>query len=247
MDMRKDKINIEALIELVILIGFSYLIYQLLESGNILYYIHPKMTKYVLFALIALIMLALFRIRDLFKTTHQSGVKLHYLMFILPLILALMLEHQSISSSSADIRGVNLDAIGGPAPNISTYYNIGKRVVLEPSNYVTLLSEILYSVDKYHGSELEIEGFVFKEPHLAEGQIIISRTIISCCVADAENIGILSYWQEDLPDNAWVRAVGTIQSTDYTNPKSGRNGVVPMLVIQELEIIPEPDNPYIYP
>ncbi len=245
--MKKDKINIQALIEVVILLGFSYLIYQLMESGNILYYVHPKMTKYVLFALIALIMLALFRIKALFTTSHQSGVRLYYLVFILPLILALMLEHQSISSSSADIRGVNLDSFGGGAPSSSSHYTMGKRVVLEPSNYVTLLSEILYSVEKYHGAELELEGFVFKESHLAEGQLIISRTILSCCVADAENIGILSYWQEELKENTWVRAIGTVQSTEYINPNSGRSGVVPMLVIQELEVIPEPDNPYIYP
>lgn len=252
--MRKKGLNIQVLVELIILIGFSYLIYDLIRTGNVLYYIHPKMIKYLFFALITLTLMVLIQFRRLFTSVSNSKIKPQYLIFIVPLMMALVLEHQSISSSAATIRGVNLDSLGGTRSANSKIYleqysNAGKRLVLDPSNFMIQLSDILYSVEKYHGSELEIEGFIYREPHLEEGQIIITRTILSCCVADAENIGILSNWEEEkqLKENTWVRAIGTLQSIEYENPQTGRRGLVPLLVILELEEIPEPENPYIYP
>ena len=251
--MRKDRLNIQALVELIILIGFSYLIYDLLKTGNVLYYIHPKMVKYLFFALIVIMLMALIKLRRIFTDGGDWRIGPHYLIFIVPLMMALVLEHQSISTSSANIRGVNLDSIGLSKASNNTYtanyYNVDKRIVLNAENYMTQLSEILHNVEKYHGTELELEGFIYRESHLLNGQFIVSRTIISCCVADAENIGILSYWEEEeeLKEKTWVKAIGTLQSTEYENPQTGRKGVVPLLVVLELEVIPEPGNPYIYP
>jgi|GEM_PF-2896937 len=255
--MRKDKLNIQALVELTILIGFSYLIYDLLKTGSVLYYIHPKMVKYLLFALIVLILMALIKLQRIFTYGGDIRIRPHYLIFIVPLMMALVLEHQSISTSSANIRGVSLDSIGISKGVTNTsnetytanYYKVDNRIILKAENYMTQLSEILHNVEKFHGAEVELEGFIYREPHLFDGQFIISRTILSCCVADAENIGLLSYWEaeERLKDKTWVKAIGILQSSEYENPQTGRRGVVPLLVILELEVIPEPTNPYIYP
>lgn len=138
---------------------------------------------------------------------------------------------------------INQDAVVKPSTVIDDSEG---RLVVDASNFVDLLSQIHYSLDEYQGTELELEGFVEGRKGLQQQYFYISRTVISCCVEDAENMGILSYWDgEAPPENTWLKVKGVLQAIENQNPKTGGVATVPILIIIELEEIEKPNNPFI--
>lgn len=66
---------------------------------------------------------------------------------------------------------------------------------------------------------------------------------MTCCTADAGVYGTLVESDDAhlYEDDAWLRVRGTITKTEYNNYE------LPVIQIQEVTIIPEPDSPYVYP
>jgi uncharacterized repeat protein (TIGR03943 family) len=89
----------------------------------------------------------------------------------------------------------------------------------------------------------DVVGFVYTEPGMAADEFMAARFTLSCCVADASAIGLPVVWDEtaSLNQNDWVRVTGTIeiQSTD---------GVTrPVLRAESVEVVAQPEHPYLYP
>lgn len=103
--------------------------------------------------------------------------------------------------------------------------------------------EISKDIDKFIGREIEFQGFIYKEEGLASNQLVISRFLITHCVADASMIGFLSELEEapDLYDNMWVKVSGVIDKAAYNGTE------MPMIKIKEWKEIEEPFIPYLYP
>lgn len=103
--------------------------------------------------------------------------------------------------------------------------------------------EISKDIDKFIGREIEFQGFIYKEEGLATNQLVISRFLITHCVADASMIGFLSEVEEapELYDNMWVKVSGVIAKAAYNGTE------MPMIKIKEWKEIEEPFIPYLYP
>nr|WP_241743387.1 TIGR03943 family protein [Cytobacillus firmus] len=103
--------------------------------------------------------------------------------------------------------------------------------------------EISKDIDKFIGREIEFQGFIYKEEGLASNQLVISRFLITHCVADASMIGFLSEMEEapELYDNMWVIVSGVINKAAYNGTE------LPMIKIKEWKEIEEPLIPYLYP
>lgn len=103
--------------------------------------------------------------------------------------------------------------------------------------------EISKDIDKFIGREIEFQGFIYKEEGLASNQLVISRFLITHCVADASMIGFLSEMEEasKLYDNMWVKVSGVIDKAAYNGTE------MPMIKIKEWKEIEEPFIPYLYP
>jgi putative membrane protein len=85
-------------------------------------------------------------------------------------------------------------------------------------------------------------GFVYHDPRLSEGQFMVGRFTITCCVADALAVGMVVAWPEakDLPDNHWVRVQGAVQTVLLDGQ------TLPLIDAETVEIIPEPQQPYLF-
>ena len=90
---------------LLILIGFSYYIYTLLTTGNINLFIHPRMIKYVRFALVVLLILSLFQLKRLFIITNNRKRKIYLGVFLFPLTLGIFINPQGLSGEIAGKKG----------------------------------------------------------------------------------------------------------------------------------------------
>ncbi|GLB60886.1 TIGR03943 family putative permease subunit [Cytobacillus sp. NCCP-133] len=103
--------------------------------------------------------------------------------------------------------------------------------------------EISKDIERFKGRQIEFQGFVYKEEGLSSNQLVISRFLITHCVADASMIGFLSELEEapELYENMWVKVKGVIDTATYNGTE------MPLIKITGWEEIDEPFIPYLYP
>lgn len=96
---------------------------------------------------------------------------------------------------------------------------------------------------QFNGQPADVIGFVYSEPTFDENKFMVARFAISCCVADASSIGVPVSWAEtsDLPQGEWIRVKGTF------NVESFRGNNVPVLQASSIDVVPQPEHPYLYP
>lgn len=109
--------------------------------------------------------------------------------------------------------------------------------------YAAYYDEISRDINKYKGREIELKGFVYKEDGLAQDQLVISRFLITHCIADASIIGFLSEFAEapSLTEDTWIEAKGVLNVTSYNGTE------LPVIKITSWKKINEPKEPYLYP
>ncbi|TCN24990.1 TIGR03943 family putative permease subunit [Mesobacillus foraminis] len=109
--------------------------------------------------------------------------------------------------------------------------------------YSSFFEEISTDVNKYKGRKIELTGFVYKEEGFNGNQLVISRFLITHCVADAGIIGFLSEFRDAsrLKKDSWINAEGIIGVTTY------KGALLPYIKVTNWQEIAEPKKPYLYP
>ncbi|WP_066058689.1 TIGR03943 family putative permease subunit [Robertmurraya korlensis] len=116
-------------------------------------------------------------------------------------------------------------------------------IVMDDYVYYLNYEEISKDVSSYKGKEITLKGFVYKEEGFQTDQLVISRFLITHCVADASIIGFLTQFDEaaTLEKDTWVEATGVLDVTTY-------NGMeMPFIKITDWKTIEEPSKPYLFP
>lgn len=98
-------------------------------------------------------------------------------------------------------------------------------------------------LEAFAGRSVEFAGFVYHDGTMAENELAVARISITCCLADATVYGLLVRAPSlPLPPNdAWVRVRGRIAQTVLMEES------IPVILADDLEIVPAPDQPYVYP
>ena len=65
-------------------------------------------------------------------------------------------------------------------------------IMMNDSVFAAYYDEINMDIEKFKGRKIQLKGFVYKEDGLEQDQLVISRFLITHCVADASIIGFLS-------------------------------------------------------
>lgn len=99
------------------------------------------------------------------------------------------------------------------------------------------------------GRETEIEGFIYLEDGFEENQFVVSRYMMSCCAADAQIIGILSYYtgDADVKADQWVKVTGYIDKTMYKSVYEEEEIEMALIKVAEIQVITAPEDMYVYP
>ena len=86
-------------------------------------------------------------------------------------------------------------------------------------------------------------GFVYRDIRLEEGQFMVARFAISCCVADASAIGVIVQWPKAaaLAQDSWVHVKGKFAIQTFDGQRT------PILVADNVEPTNQPARPYLYP
>jgi putative membrane protein len=104
----KKKLNLNELIWFLILIGFTYYFYKIINTNKITLFVHPKMVKYIKFALYFFIILVVFQGRNVFTSKRTKILRLGYIMFLIPLALGFLLKPEGVSVNTVINKGFSL-------------------------------------------------------------------------------------------------------------------------------------------
>lgn len=258
------KFNINELIWFIILASFAYYIYELFNTEKINTYMHPKMFKYVIFSFAVFILLSIFQIRRIFIYSKIKRIKPGYIIFIIPLLLAFTVNPESLSAQIVSNKGVNIvnnnldneeeAIINNDDDSVQLDINVNRNINdtyynTDGEKFKYTLMELYENLDEMIGKEVELSGFVYREPDFLKNRFVISRLLMSCCAADAQVAGLLCEWDgaNELQDNAWIKITGMIESTTYYNEYTDEEGSMALIKVTKVEGIKPPKDQYIYP
>ncbi|MEW9671479.1 TIGR03943 family protein [Ammoniphilus sp. 3BR4] len=111
-------------------------------------------------------------------------------------------------------------------------------------NFVSKYDTISLYPEQFKGMPIEMMGFVYKEEGLMKSnQLVLSRFIITHCVADAGLLGFLAQMDEasQLEKDTWIQVKGTLDLTTYGDME------LPIIKVREWKVVDPPKDPYVYP
>ena len=99
------------------------------------------------------------------------------------------------------------------------------------------------AANKFAGEPVKVTGFVFRDERFAADQFLVTRFVVSCCVADGNVAGVVVQWQSavDLPTDQWVEVSGKFA------PGALAGETIPVVTAESVTKIPVPNQPYLYP
>ena len=97
-------------------------------------------------------------------------------------------------------------------------------------------------LNRFAGRSARVRGFVYRDERFPTGTFMVSRFLLSCCVADAAPIGLAVRWTDAdfLDDDAWVWVSGEFAIETFLDER------VPVLVATEVTPAEQPPQPYLY-
>lgn len=105
--LKSSKINFEVLIKMIILLGYALLFYVVIASGNVKYYVHPRIVPYMKFGIVIFAMVSISMAFELFKPQRIRFQLGRYLFFIIPLIFAFSIPPKIPDISSISLNNIN--------------------------------------------------------------------------------------------------------------------------------------------
>lgn len=241
----------EALFRAGILGGLGLFLYNKISNGTLFFYIHYRFAWLTLLAAMLLLVLAAATMYDSRERTetvegescehagHTHGVSRTALILLaLPMVLGLVparpLGAEAVSQRQANVAAVAPAQLGGRIQRVE-----------DDDSILGWLRRFYQTADpaEFVGREADLVGFVFHDERLDQGQFMVARFAIYCCVADAVPVGIVVRWPEasSLEPDAWVRVQGRFEVGGFDGE------TVPILAAETVTPTQPPNQPYVYP
>ncbi|MBU8905340.1 TIGR03943 family putative permease subunit [Desertibacillus haloalkaliphilus] len=177
-----------------------------------------------------------------------------YGIIILPLVTGFLLPYKDFGAAEAQKRGVSY----------STYHDHGDledhelfpqekdilEIINEPAlyfdntNFADYLTSITTYPEGFIGKSIELDGFILEDDfHVNSKRTVITRFLVTHCVADAHAAGIVIEDGSSLgiKENSWIRVKGKLDVQ-----KEGE-WLIPVIKVDSWKEIDLPLDPYIYP
>lgn len=152
-------------------------------------------------------------------------------------------QDSSIPEDTATVTGYENEQTEEEYNKMMKELEKGSTIVFNDSIYSSYYEEISSDIDKFQGRKVNLYGFVYKEDGFTENQLVVSRFLVTHCIADAGIIGFLSEFPDaaKIEKDTWIKIEGVIESGSYLdNP-------IPVIKVSNWEEIKEPEVPYLYP
>lgn len=221
-----------------------YFVYNIV-SGNLTNYINVRFSWLSYLAAILFLLLAASNAYQLlWMRTHSHENHDHdhgslswgmLAIVAIPLVLGTLVPSRPLGADAigADI---NLNAVASDTVTTFTTNPLDRNVL----DWIRAFNSS-DDLTTFNGQEADITGFVYRDSTMPENQFLVARFTISCCVADAMAVGLPVAWDEPIPQDTWVRVMGRFELGDF------RGEPKPVLRPTSVEVVEQPEHPYLYP
>ncbi|KZL91440.1 TIGR03943 family putative permease subunit [Clostridium magnum] len=247
---KKINFNIGEFTWFILLLAISFYFYKLVSSGNVTMFISPSMSKYVLFASIALLILGIFQLPKIINTPNGKA-KFGYLIFAIPIIIGILVDPVGLNQQIADAKGVNVvqntSQTNAKAIKENSTITKNNEIILNEKNFFTYVNGINDDPNKFKDYRITLTGFVYKDDSIKHNQFVIARMLMVYCAADTQIIGFLcNYDGQNLDKDTWVQITGVLDTTNYTDSSSKENFLIPLIKVQSIKKVNPPASKYVY-
>ena len=255
--------KVQAALKGLLLLGLGIFLFTRITSGTLNYYISQKFDWLTIAAVLGLVVVGLsyrYLLQEAEDTPaapddpapvpsreddHHHGHALGWsglVLISLPIVLGLLVPPRPLGVAALQNREISAGGLDSVLPAA-----VGSSLVQDSSER-TILDWVL----AFHQGErpaetdtADVVGFVYLGDAADEVQFTLTRFVVGCCAADAMAVGLpvslgagLSS-EGELEEGQWVRVVGQFAA------RGGND--IPVLMAEELEVVPEPNQPYLYP
>ncbi len=245
--------KVQAALKGLLLLGLGIFLFTRITSGTLNYYISQRFDWLAIAAVMGLIVVGLSYRRLLQEADdtlaapddHDHSHALSwsgFLLISLPIILGLLVPPRPLGVAALQNRELSIGGLDSVLPAA-----VGSSLVQESSER-TILDWVL----AFHQGErpaetdtADVVGFVYLDDAADEAEFTLTRFVVGCCAADAMAVGLPVSVAAGLPsegaleEGEWVRVVGQFAASTGNS--------IPVLVAERLEVVPEPNQPYLYP
>ena len=155
-------------------------------------------------------------------------------LMVLPVVLALAAPPATLSSY----------AVGRRSSFAGAGIAATARAVAGPLDFVDVAAarstrEALAALRRRSGERILLEGFVTTQSDLGADELLLTRFIVTCCVADATiaQVRVVGVPPGSFETDDWIRVTGRVYAL----------GAVVLVVAEEVQAIPTPTSPYLTP
>ncbi len=237
--------------KMAILLGLGLYFTFIILSGNLSNYINLRFgwLSYVAAGLFFLLggfsLYTLLRSRGEHKHAHDDHLHSAPSWGVIAIVAIPLVLGTLVPSQPLGVEAVSSIDLNAAASQVSTGNATLFTINPENRNVLDWL-RVFNQTDDYStldNQPVDISGFVYNEPDFGDDQFMTARFTISCCVADANAIGLPVVWADTdlLPQGEWVRVRGTMQTGEF------RGETTALVYADSVEIIEAPQNPYLYP
>jgi putative membrane protein len=251
-------------VKALLLLALGFFLYTRLAGGTLYFYISQRFAWLTLLAMVGFVIVALsYRFRGDPQETEEHDHHYHghdhdhahghghshglswpgVLLVALPVILGLAVPPQPLGASALGNREVQIGSVSSAMP--AAVQAAAARAATE-KNVLDWLLAFQASDDPVAavaGQEARVIGFVFRDERFAPDSFMLTRFLVSCCVADASAAGLVVQWPQaaELEEDQWVEVRGHFEAGQL----DGR----PIPVLVAVEVVPTtvPNQPYLYP
>lgn len=248
----------------LVMLSLAYFLFSRITSGTLFFYINNRFAWLTFLAVIGLFLVALgflYRarlVREMMDSDEDHGhehphdhdhdhdhehnlSRAGLVLVMLPVVLGLLVPARPLGAVAVGNREVSVGRLSSAmAPRDSR--------IASSSREKNLLDWLMAFDEKpdpaaFDGQEAKLTGFVYRDSRHGDASFMLSRFVVSCCVADATPIGLIVQWPEAsaLASDQWVEVAGHFEAGEF----DGR--AMPLLIADEVKPTAMPNQPYLFP
>lgn len=180
---------------------------------------------------------------------HEHGSPVTWwglLIALMPLLLGLFVPQQALGADALATRKLNLQTWHAGSVDVALRNNQNAGLLDGEKTIIEWLIEFsnvprVELAETIADEPVAVTGFVYTDDRFAPNQFMIARYIVTCCVADAQPLGLIVETTGELPEyDSWVAVDGVFGTISFDGTES------PAIVAGDIRPINEPRQPYIY-
>ena len=229
--MRRFNIN-EFLASLILLL-LSVFIMISVKTSHINNLVHPRMNKYLIVAGVIFLVLGIINFKKAFTINYRGRIKLEYIIFVLAITIIIATTNNQNIFNVTNLKNIKFSTQEIAINEGKHIHEINEgKIELNKDNFYCYLSEIEENLEKYIGRKISIEGLVFFG---SNNEMVIAKTIMSCCLADSQMLGIRCYYNgEKFKQGQMIKLTGIIDKKIIKSKE--KSMIVPYIVVDSMDV-----------